>query len=254
VSSRQRFGCGMLGLTAALMLPAFGNAGAAEGLWFDGVTEPLFDVTLSMAVPGIITVQRLKEGDFVRANDVILELDNRLEELDVERHRLVMENRKTDWESTRKVSEKTSSVSRDELLKKEADYRVAVVEYDMAVEALRRRKLSAPGAGVITEITLHVGEACAAYQPVVRLVDTRQCYFTSNIEAKLLDRAKVGQAVIIEIEDAKTPIQVRGKVIFVSPVVDAASGLQKVKAVFDNTDGRVRPGLAGKMRFDQSNP
>ena len=38
-----------------------------------------------------------------------------------------------------------------------------------------------------------------------------------------------------------------GKVVFLSPVVDPASGLQKVKLLFDNADGKVRPGLAGKL-------
>ena len=219
----------------------------------DGITEPVFDVTLSMAVPGIVTVQKVREGDFVTTNDVILEIDSRLEELEVTRRRLVMENRKTDWESTKVVFDKTASVSRDELLKKEADYQVALAEYQIAVEELNRRKLHAPGAGVLTELKLHVGESCAAYQPVARLVDTRQCYFISNIDAKMSGELKTGQTVRLEIDDAANPIKVDAKIVFISPVVDSASGLQKVKAVFENENGRIRPGLAGKM-FPQPSP
>jgi RND family efflux transporter MFP subunit len=216
----------------------------------EGITEPVFDVTLSMAVPGIMTMQRFKEGQFVQTNDVILELDSQLETLEVERRRLVMENRKADAESTKQVFEKTSSISRDELLKKEADYEVAFAEYKIAVEELKRRKLFAPGAGVITEVSLHVGEACSPYQPVAHLVDTRQCYFISNIEAKLASALKPGQTVQVEIEDLKSPVKVEAKIIFVSPVVDSASGLQKIKAIFDNADGKISPGVTGKMRFD----
>ncbi|MDB6023604.1 MAG: hypothetical protein JWQ04_3461 [Pedosphaera sp.] len=227
------------------------SSGALAGtLTCEGITEPVFDVTLSMSVPGIITVQRLKEGEFARTNEVILELDSQLEELEVQRRKLVMENRKTDAESTKLVFDKTSSVSRDELLKKEADYQVALAEYKIAVEQLQRRKLFAPGAGVITEINLHVGEACSPYQPVARLVDTRQCYFISNVEAKAATGLKTGQTVHVEIEDGKNPFKVDAKIVFISPVVDAASGLQKVKAIFDNVDGKVRPGVAGRMLFE----
>jgi RND family efflux transporter MFP subunit len=212
-----------------------------------GITEPVMDVALSLPVPGIVAAHRFKEGDFVQAKDVILELDQRIEQLEVDRRRVVMENLKADWESTKAVFAKTSSISRDELAKKEADYRVAVTEYDTAVEQLQRRKLIAPSAGVITELNVRVGESCTAYQPVVRLVDPRRCYFISNVDAALAGRLKLGEPVALEIDDAKAPVKVQGTVVFISPVVDSASGLQKVKAVFDNADGRVRPGLAGRL-------
>ncbi|HWF19799.1 MAG TPA: efflux RND transporter periplasmic adaptor subunit [Verrucomicrobiae bacterium] len=236
-----------LGLCLALGVSQMARAGAQN---CEGITEPVFDVTLSMAVPGIMTVQRFKEGQFVQTNDVILELDSQLEELEVERRRLVMENRKADADSTKMVFDKTASVSRDELLKKEADYEVALAEYKIAVQELQRRKLIAPGAGVITEISLHVGEACSPYTPVARLVDTRQCYFISNIEAKAAAGLKTGEMVQLEIDDLKNPIKLGAKIVFVSPVVDSASGLQKIKAIFDNADGKVRPGVTGRMLFD----
>jgi RND family efflux transporter MFP subunit len=234
-----------VGLAFALVVASQVNA--ADRISAAGITEPVFDVTLSMAVPGIVTSQQFKEGEFVRTNDVILELDNRLEKLEADRRKLVMENRKIDWQTTKQVFDKTGSVSRDELLKKEADYSVALVEYQMADENLRRRQLVSPGSGVITEISVRVGESCNAYQNLVRVVDTRRCYFVSNIDAKLSSQLKNGQDVAIEIDDANAPIKMAGKIVFVSPVVDSASGLQKVKAVFENADGKVRPGLAGKL-------
>jgi RND family efflux transporter MFP subunit len=239
------FRLSVFGLLLAFVLPS----PAADSVSSAGITEPVFDVTLSVPVPGILTTLKFKEGDAVRTNDVILELDSRLEELEVDRRKCILENRKADWESTKTVFDKSSSVSRDELLKKESDYRVSAAEYDEAQEQLRRRRLLAPGAGVISELKLHVGEACAAYEPVARVVDTRRCYFTSNVEARNSARLRTGQTVQIEIEDGTAPIKIEGRIIFISPVVDSASGLQKVKAVFDNTDGKVRPGLAGKMSF-----
>ena len=222
-------------------------AWAADSLSFHGITEPVFDVTLSLPAPGIISSLKFKEGDFVQTNDVILELDKRLEEMEVDRRKFIMENHKNDWETTKTVFDKSASVSRDELLKKEADYRVSLAEFDQANEQLRRRQLLAPGAGVICDIKLHVGEACAAYEPVVRVVDIRRCYFTSNIDSGASLGLKTGQKIQVEIENAGAPIKVEAQIIFISPVVDSASGLQRIKAVFDNTDGKIRPGLAGRV-------
>jgi RND family efflux transporter MFP subunit len=230
------------------------TARAAEAAAYAGITEPVFDVTLSLPVPGIITRLNLKEGDFVQTNEVILELDNRLEELEVARRKCILDNHKADWESTRLVFDKTASVSRDEMLKKESDYKVSLAEYQEAQEQLQRRQLVAPGAGVICDIKLHRGEACAAYEPVVRVVDTRRCYFISNIDARDPVRPQRGQTVTLDIEASPVPVRVEGRIVFVSPVVDSASGLQRIKVVFDNLDGRVRPGVAGKVMFPQVQP
>jgi RND family efflux transporter MFP subunit len=240
-----------LGSAAAAVLALAGMAAArAEGSGYPGITEPVVDVALSLPVAGIVTVRQHKEGDFVRAGDVILELDERLEELELDRRRLLMDNHRADWESTKSVFDKTSSISRDDLLKKETDYRVAVAEYQIAAEQLRRRKLIAPADGIITEINLQVGEACTAYQPAAHLVDTRRCYFITNVDGSQSAHLQVGQAVRLVIDEAGGPEEVRARLAFVSPVVDSASGLQRVKALFDNADGRIRPGLAGKMFRD----
>ena len=58
---------------------------------------------------------------------------------------------------------------------------------------------------------------------------------------------KLGQSVKLEIESASEPKAVEGKIVYLSPVVDPASGLQKVKALFENSNGSIRPGVAGKM-------
>ncbi len=48
----------------------------------------------------------------------------------------------------------------------------------------------------------------------------------------------------IEVEGG---VIVTGKISFISPVVDPASGLAKIKALFENADGKIRPGLAAKL-------
>src|SRR5688500_17113127 len=60
-----------------------------------GITEPLLDVLLSAAVPGIVHTQKFKEGDVVKQGDVLCELDRRLEELEKARRQLVVDLRKT---------------------------------------------------------------------------------------------------------------------------------------------------------------
>ena len=63
-------------------------------------------------------------------------------------------------------------------------------------------------------------------EPMVRIVDTRQCYFVSNVEAKAGHNLKPGQQVKLEIDaGGGEAVRIAGKISFVSPVVDPASGL-----------------------------
>jgi RND family efflux transporter MFP subunit len=210
-----------------------------------GIVLPFIDVTLSAPVPGIITARRFDEGATVKAGDVILELDSALERFEVERRKIVRDQKAADYESTKKLFSATKGVSKEELELKEAEYRVSVVEYDIATEQLRRRQVIAPHNGVIVQILLEVGESCAAYQPLIQVVDTTKCYLVASVEAAQGARLKKDQNIRLEIDNGGEKAAVSGKVFFVSPVVDPASGLQKVKIIFDNKDGKVRPGLTG---------
>jgi RND family efflux transporter MFP subunit len=241
--------------TNRLLFPFFllitGNGLGAEPFVAEGITEAISDVVLSASVPGIVSAWKFKEGDFVRDHETIIELDKNLEELEATRRKLVLENRKMELDALTTLSKKGSiSVKKEELDKADTDYRIAGAEHEMAVEQLRKRSIAAPCSGYIAEITRRIGESCQPYQPLIRLVDTRRCYFISNIEAKAADKLKLEQKIKLEIESGAGAILLEGKVSFLSPVVDPASGLAKVKILFDNAGNKIRPGIAGKMHFE----
>ena len=155
-----------------------------------------------------------------------------------------MEQNKAVYDSTRQLIETTKSVSQQELQKAEAEYNVAAADYDIAAQQLANRQLIAPFAGRITEILLKPGAAVAPYQPLVRLVDTSRCYFIGHIEGKAASNLQLDEPVQIQVDGGVT---ISGKICFISPTVDAASGLAKVKAIFDNADNQIRPGLSAQL-------
>lgn len=229
---------GLAGLIPVLV-PEY--AGAIE---VSGITEPFMDVTLGLSDAGIIRTQFFKEGDLVKKGDVILELDKNLETLEVTRRKAVMEQNKMVFDSTKELADTTKSVSREDLTKAEAEYQVSAAEYNIAVEQLAERQLGAPFSGAITEVLLKPGAAVAPYQPVVRLVDTSRCYFVGHVDGVTAAGLRLDEAVKIEMDGGQT---VAGKISYVSPVVDAASGLATIKAIFNNSAGAIRPGVAARM-------
>ena len=231
-----------------LLAAALGLAGLAplraQTLQISGITEPYLDVTLGLADAGIIRNQYFKEGDRVKQGDVILELDKNLEKLEVERRKAIMDQDKMIHDSTQELSETTKSVSKEDLIKAESDYEVATADYQIAVQQLADRRLVAPFSGAITEVLLKPGAAVAPYQPLVRLVDISRCYFVGHVDGSAASRLRLDQPVKIEMDGGQT---VEGKICYISPVVGAASGLARIKAIFDNSGGEIRPGLAARM-------
>lgn len=245
----------ILGLAALLAWPLGNHSEAAEAqnVLAIGITEPILDSTLGTPVAGIVAERKFKEGDFVKKGDVLVELDKRLEELEVARRAVVLEPLRLDYEANKSLFQQPkSSVSKEVVEKKEAEYKVALAEHDLAQEQVRKRLITAPFDGFVAEIFLQVGEACQIQQPILRLVDTRRCYFICNVESHTGHELKVGQKVSLEIESGAVPATLEGQVSFISPVVDPASGLMKVKVIFENSENKVRPGVAGKMSLPQS--
>ena len=87
-------------LWGVLLLAALGRVSAAGIYSATGVTEPVADISLSTPVAGIIAEIKFGEGMFVKSNEVILVLDKRLEELETTRRKIVVDNRKQDYQST----------------------------------------------------------------------------------------------------------------------------------------------------------
>jgi RND family efflux transporter MFP subunit len=252
---KQLFGGRQAGaVCVAALLMAWTPEASAQSVTSTGITEPILDSIVGTPVSGILAARKFKEGDFVKKGDVIIELDKRLEELEVARREVVLEPLKTDYDAAKFLLEQPkSSVSKEIVEKKQAEYKVALAEYELAKEHANKRSIAAPFDGFIIEFFHQLGEACQVEQPpVFRLVDTRRCYFVCNVESKAGHGLRVGQRVDLEIEVGPAIASVPGTISFVSPVVDPASGLLKVKAIFENPDGKIRPGVAGRMIFKET--
>ncbi len=237
-----------------------------------GITEPISDVTLSATIGGTISKIFLKEGATVQKGAVILEMDKKIDELEVERRKLIWDGKaeleaaaarvKTlKWmvDSNLELFKTTASVSREELEKIQLDYELAVaekkkleaqkererVEYEMAGDSLRKRSILSPIQGTVVKIYLDEGEGFQENQPLVHVVDTSRAIFTANVEEWIGRSLIKGQTVSLKINAGKNTVFVQGTLVFVSPVVDPASGLLEVKAEFNNSNGVVRPGVSG---------
>jgi len=241
-----------------------------------GIVEPYVDVTLGLFVPGRIDKILFTEGQRVREGGVILYLEKRQEELEVMRRKMIWQNRAElrsamatvlslteTLEANRRLYTETHSVSKEELDRLNLQWETAVserdrllvqekrekVEYDMALKTLESRILKATVGGVVERVFLKEGEIYQSAQPLVRLINSDRCLLTLNLDDTRSYYLQQGMVVDLLINAGESEIAMKGVITKVPLVVDPASGVMQVKVVFENLDGRIKPGVTGRMRL-----
>lgn len=258
-------------------LCGFAPESVADPVRIAGITAPVNRATLSSVLPGQIAKIHVVEGTPVQAGQLLVELDKRLESLDVERRKLLAESQseleatgqrvqllQAEWETANRLFENNKSISREERDRKETEYKLAATEHErlkmvemqealehrMAVEQMNRRDIRAPFDGVVTRLYLEEGEGCDDRQPLVDIVDARTCEFVCHMPAVHAAGLKKDSTATLEIESGAGPLKREGRVFFISPVVDPASGLREVQVRFDNSNGSVTPGMNAFLILD----
>lgn len=249
-------------------------APAARADDFIGLVYPERELSLSLGQGGIISQIAVRPGQAVKARQVLLVLDDRMQQIEMNRRKVVMEDRselnasedrvrvlKRLYEDAQRVYDKTGSVSRDELSRLEVEYSAARarveqlqaqkgrerLEYQSAQQEVTMRRLSAPISGVITRVQPKVGEWAKPGDLMMELVDPGACYLKVNVPMKFAQGVRAGMRMPVRVETSGAAGTVDGRVSFVSAVADPASGLVEIRIAFANAKNLVRPGAKGSI-------
>ena len=238
-----------------------------------GVTQALHEAKLGLAAAGRVEAVLVKEGDRVSRGDLLLHLDRTLEDLEIKRRQVMLDDNSRLVELRRRelilggqVAEarklfESGGVSRKQAEDEELAWQSNVaerkalefaklrekLELDLAREGYERRHLRSPINGVVTKVALRVGESAVPNEPVLTVVDVSRVRFIGTFPVSSLSPLKPGHSVSIRLAMEGRAVLRQAKLIFVSPVTDSASGLVELIAEFDNHDGSVRPGISGQI-------
>jgi RND family efflux transporter MFP subunit len=258
-----------LWLCLALLLPLGAHAKS-----FSGLIYPVHDITLSAGVSGLVMKRLVLPGQAVKADQLLLQLDDRLQSIESNRRRVIFEDQSelqatrdrlrildTLLNDARAVFNSTGSISKDELLRLEAEQlasrgRLAQLieqkkreqlDYESAEGDRLQRHITAPISGVVTKVTPQVGEWVKAGDSLLHLVDTSVAILRLAVPHNLAYALKTGAQQLIRLESGSSVTEVTGQVKFVSPVADPASGLVQVEVSFSNPARRIKTGIKGTI-------
>jgi RND family efflux transporter MFP subunit len=248
----------------------------AQAKTFTGLIYPLHDITMSAGVAGLVMKRMVAPGQYVKTDQVLLLLDDRLQTIESERRKVIYEDQSelmaarertviltTLLKDSRDVFKETGSISKDELLRLEAEYVASNGRLEQLVEQKKRERLdyesaererlqrhiTAPINGIVTKVIPQVGEWAKPGDPIILLVDASTAVLHVAVPYKEVGGLKVGTVQTIQLESGSSVTQTTGRVTFISPVADPASGLVEIKVTFNNPQLAIKPGIKGHIEI-----
>lgn len=224
-----------------------------------GTVTPVASVDVKPQISNVLTRVHVKEGQFVRAGELLFSLDARPDEANVAKVRAQMAKdeslladaqrqlvRSRDLLSKGFVSQGALDSTQAQVDAQLANLGADRAALDAAQLGLSYNSVKASGAGRLGAINVFPGTAVQANQTTlvtITQLDPINISFNlpqRNLDAVLQGLQAGGITVHAKLPDTKSDI--KGRLQFVDNAVDAATGTIRVKARFDNRDGKLWPG------------
>lgn len=206
-------------------------------------------------VAGEITEVLADEGAAVSEGDIVMEIDPERRQLELNRTQArVSEARAGVREAQRELDRMLELARRDVASKSQKDnaettlqtarsrLQAAEAELGVAERALRDASVRARFDGLIARRVVSRGEYVQAGQPLFELVSLSPLEIEFHLPEAESSRVRLG--LELEVSVAPWPDETfPARVSMISPIIDARTRTLRVKALLDNSERRLRPGL-----------
>ena len=236
-----------------------------------GWVEPDATVTVRARIDGQVVEQKVRDGEVVKAGDVLFRIDDREIQAQIARDEAMLAKDQATLARTqadvRRVEELLSkgSASRQQFDVVTADSKVAAanVAADQATLQADRIKLDytvikAPIAGRVGVVRVTPGNLVRANDTgdgLVTITQLKPLRISFSLPERELDLvraalARNGAAPVRAYASGATQASATGKLFFVNSAVDTLSGTVTAKAMFDNEGDQLWPGQYVRIEVD----
>ncbi len=209
--------------------------------------EALDAVELAAQAGGRIDRLLVRQGDQVRAGQLLLVLDQAQARADVARLRAAVATNRLNFQRYDYLVKQgaASAIQRDEF----RQTYIASREQLVATEAdLAFRDLRAPIGGTVGDVRVKVGDVIAAGSPFTTIIRNSQLLARVEVPAIYGNRVRPGQAVILLDPSTGTALA-EAPVRSIDPAVSSGTQALLVKAAFNNPNQQLRTGLRIRSRL-----
>jgi RND family efflux transporter MFP subunit len=217
--------------------------------------------SLSSRASGLVRKVKVDAGDRVKAGEVLMELDDDLARLALERVKVEKEQAALELkDATRLVEEvrdlaKSGAYSRSEAESRETALKVRAVGLERSdvqlkeqEELIERHRLIAPFDGVVSQKLAEEGEWVQTGTPVLELVETDRLWMDVQGPQELYGLLEKEPKVEVRL-DAYPNVEFPGKIAVKVPVKDLVARTFLLRIDMEDPKSLASPGMSGRVTF-----
>ncbi len=196
---------------------------------------------------GRITALNFKEGQPVKAGQLLVQLDDSLARAELEQAKANQKLAKAKFDRAVELQQKNfiSGQARDEA---ENAMRVADATVSLAEAKLTKLIIRSPFSGTVGLRSASVGDYVKDGQDIVNLEKTDPIKVDFKVPELFQSKISVGQALSVAL-DALPGKPYSGRVYAVNPQLDTAGRAVVLRAQMDNHGGVLKPGMFARVRL-----
>ncbi|WP_236210206.1 efflux RND transporter periplasmic adaptor subunit [Metapseudomonas otitidis] len=202
-------------------------------------------VTLRPEVDGRLARLHFREGEAVKAGDLLVSLDDAIARAELDQARANLDLAEKSYQRAQMLYKRGASnaQAQDEALSQQQAARASLA---LAQARLDKTQLRAPYDGVLGLRQVSRGDYLSAGQDIVNLEVLDPLKVDFRIPQKAVAQVQLGQAVEISV-DAYPGERFLGRIAALNPRLDEVGRSQAIRAEIANADRRLKPGQFVKV-------
>ena len=194
---------------------------------------------------GVVQRLRVEEGDYVKAGQILAELDSERSSLELVQLEANLKRIENDFKRNEELyKKKLISAATYELVM--FQFESEKVSIDLARLQISYASIRTPISGFVSERMVKVGSMVAVNQAVFRVTNFDPLLAVLYVPERELSRLKKGQQATVWV-DPVTDTHFEARIERIAPVIDPSTGTFKVTLEVMDESGLLRPGMLARV-------
>lgn len=215
----------------------------ARAIRVSGQTEADQRATLAVRAGGIIDRLPVKQGDRVKAGDLILMLAAEEKTAAVEMARAVLEQRRAEWDAAERLA-KTGSTPKLQLEIARSALATAKSQFEAASAELARNEVRAPFDGLIDRVDVELGSMIMQGASVATILKLDPIIGVGEVSERDLRQLRKGEEAEVHLVNGE---KVKGTLRYISQDASAATRTFRVEVAIANPERVVPAGMTAEI-------